>query len=69
MVHRKAPPVAVEPQVSKKAGGILVEMEERFASDIEYARPPLDEGGPDSEAREQIVQSLECDGTGMLHRT
>lgn len=68
IVHRKALPVAALAQIRKNAGGILMEMEERSARDIEYARPPLDEGGPGSEARKQIVQSLQCDGTGVLHR-
>jgi len=56
-VHREALPVAAEPQIDEKSGGVLMEMQKCLAADIEYPRPPLDKRGPASQALQQIAQS------------
>jgi hypothetical protein len=67
-VHREALPVAAEPQIGEKAAGVLMEMQECLAADIEYPRPPLDESGPGPQAIQQIAQSLERGGASVFHR-
>ena len=66
-VYREALPVAAEPQIGEKSGGVLMEMQKCLAADIEYPRPPLDKSGPASQALQQIAQSLERGGASVFH--
>lgn len=67
-VDRQALPIAPIPQIGEEAGAILMEMQKRFASPIEYSRPLLDEARPSSEAHEQIAQAFERASASVFHR-
>ena len=66
-VHGEALPFAAKAQIGEKTGGILMEVQEGLAADVENSRPPLDKGGPRSQAFEQIVQSLEGTCASVFH--
>jgi hypothetical protein len=67
-VHREALPIAADTQIGEKTGGVLMKVKKCLAADIKYPRPPLDESGPRSQARQQIAQSRECVCASVFHR-
>ena len=60
-------PIAVLPQVGEEAGAILVKMQKRLPSNVEYPAPPLDEPGPRSEALQQVAQRIKSRRTRVFH--
>src|SRR5215469_14830362 len=67
VVDREALPMVAVPHISKKTGGILVEMQKSAAFGIEDPEPLLEKNAAPPQVFNQIAERREGSRIGVLH--